>query len=1009
MFGQSLLSAFGIACTTDTDQLFGTDVTATSTATYQLNNATTSIPSNTYPGTANNITYTSGKFGNAAVFNGSNADIDISSSAINTTSSYTISMWLNIVDVTQYEGIFANVTSSYLTNQIAFVLNNGKISIYSVVSNGNTTLDSITATPQSAIANNTWFNLVIVADRSLANKAKVFFNGVEASYVYQSGVAGTSSYSNIKVGLADGANRYFTGSIDQIRFFNSSLPQSAVTALYNETTTTAASASIDYVDANPNSIAYYKMSSATDQLGNYNGTATDVNFNTEGKFGFAGAFNGSSSVINLGTSSSFSVGTTGSLSLSLWVKTTATSTGYLMSKANDSTTQYEWALEYNGSQLQLNVFNTAQGVACGSGYNTTNINDGNWHHVSGVIINNTSVSLYIDNGNPITSTSWSGTTAGPFTIPTLIGHFGGIPASTSYWEGDVDQVRVYDSALSAANVSTLYKEVECEPVAINALANFNTVLYTGNGGTQAVTGVGFQPSLSWAKGRNGAPESHVLVDSIRGAHYSLTPNSTGSEYYNSTYQFNSFDSNGFTVTDNTAGNYGVNGNGIDYVSWNWKAPLANLSTSFNSNRQGQITLPNSITTPWYTSSEFGISCWINPSTWGPAGAQQTQAFGFTGPYSGNIGFDKEPSGNFRCFVTTSGGSFVGVNSSNNLSATNKWYHIVWTGSASAGVKLYVDGVNTGSASWDGTYLNNTGTNSIGLSPQSLRGNIAQFRVYSSYLTSSEVSDLYTEPAASNNTLNYPAGAGCIAAYPLQTDAVDLSGNYSGASSNVTFGQPGYLTSNTDGTIPSTVAANPEAGFSIVKYIGSTGNTSFGTGLTSEAEFIIFKRYTSSQNWFVFVKINNVWHYIEGLNTTSAAINYSSSMSATSTTVTLPSLAEFNQDTSSSYIAYCFTSISGYSKVGSYIGTGASGNVQYLGFEPGFILVKRTDSSGGWFLIDDKRNTSNPRNTSLEAQGNYLDNTLSSVSFDFDANSLEVNGTNAQINTNGGKYIFLAIA
>ena len=155
MFGQSLLSAFGIACTTDTDQLFGTNQSATSTATYQLNNATTSIPSNTYPGTANNITYTSGKFGNAAVFNGSNADIDISSSAINTTSPYTISMWLNIVDVTQYEGIFANVTSSYLTNQIAFVLNNGKISIYSVVSNGNTTLDNITATPQSAIANNT--------------------------------------------------------------------------------------------------------------------------------------------------------------------------------------------------------------------------------------------------------------------------------------------------------------------------------------------------------------------------------------------------------------------------------------------------------------------------------------------------------------------------------------------------------------------------------------------------------------------------------------------------------------------------------------------------------------------------------------------------------------------------------------------------------------------------------------------------------------------------------------
>ena len=83
MFGQSLLSAFGIACTTDTDQLFGTTASATSTATYQLNNITTSIPSNTYPGTENNITYTTGKFGDAAVFNGSSSYISIAGNSFN--------------------------------------------------------------------------------------------------------------------------------------------------------------------------------------------------------------------------------------------------------------------------------------------------------------------------------------------------------------------------------------------------------------------------------------------------------------------------------------------------------------------------------------------------------------------------------------------------------------------------------------------------------------------------------------------------------------------------------------------------------------------------------------------------------------------------------------------------------------------------------------------------------------------------------------------------------------
>ena len=61
---------------------------------------------------------------------------------------------------------------------------------------------------------------------------------------------------------------YLNGKIDQVRIFNTALPQAAVTALYNETTTTAQSNNIDYQAPNPNSVAYYKCQMATDQLGN---------------------------------------------------------------------------------------------------------------------------------------------------------------------------------------------------------------------------------------------------------------------------------------------------------------------------------------------------------------------------------------------------------------------------------------------------------------------------------------------------------------------------------------------------------------------------------------------------------------------------------------------------------------------------------------------------------------------------------------------------------------------
>ena len=73
--------------------------------------------------------------------------------------------------------------------------------------------------------------------------------------------------------------------------------------------------------ANPNSVAYYKMSDATDQLGNFNGTATNVNFSTEGKFGFAGAFNGTSNIVlpNLGISGA------STRTISAWINTNSLS------------------------------------------------------------------------------------------------------------------------------------------------------------------------------------------------------------------------------------------------------------------------------------------------------------------------------------------------------------------------------------------------------------------------------------------------------------------------------------------------------------------------------------------------------------------------------------------------------------------------------------------------------------------------------------------------------------
>jgi len=106
---------------------------------------------------------------------------------------------------------------------------------------------------------------------------------------------------------------------------------------------------------------------------------------------------------------------------------------------------------------------------------------------------------------------------------------------------------------------------------------FNTKLYTGNGSTQSITGVGFQPDWTWIKGRSVA-YGHSVYDVIRGAGYRLEPNTTNGE---GTYtSFVSFDSDGFSLGSGAA----VNENTQTFASWNW---LASNTTA--SNTDGSIT------------------------------------------------------------------------------------------------------------------------------------------------------------------------------------------------------------------------------------------------------------------------------------------------------------------------------------------------------------------------------------------------------------------------------------
>ena len=97
--------------------------------------------------------------------------------------------------------------------------------------------------------------------------------------------------------------------------------------------------------------------------------------------------------------------------------------------------------------------------------------------------------------------------------------------------------------------------------------HFNTVLYTGNGSSRSITGIGFSPAKVWTKERN-STSYHEIHDIVRGASKQIFPNATDAE--ESTAKLTAFGDDGFSL----AAHNSINENGKTYVSWNWKAGTA---------------------------------------------------------------------------------------------------------------------------------------------------------------------------------------------------------------------------------------------------------------------------------------------------------------------------------------------------------------------------------------------------------------------------------------------------
>ncbi len=216
---------------------------------------------------------------------------------------------------------------------------------------------------------------------------------------------------------------------------------------------------------------------------------------------------------------------------------------------------------------------------------------------------------------------------------------------------------------------------------------------------------------------------------------------------------------------------------------------------------------------------------------------------------------------------------------------------------------------------------------------------------------------------------------------------------------------------TDATLyPKKISANTKLGFSTVLFTGTgDSNNKVPHGLGVAPELIIYKNIDAAKSWVVGTD-GIGWSNTLKLDDTTALGDraYFDDVTPTSNVFEIYNgQASTANDSGSDFIAYCFASKRGVSKVGSFTGTGAAGNKVYTGFEPAFILTKRSSSSGaGWTIIDNKRSTDSDKNDYLYANTSGAEATSSS-GITFNRDGFTFNGSS--FNTSGQQHIYYAVA
>ena len=441
-------------------------------ALYQLNGDANDVSGN-YNGTASNVTYGTGVFGQAGVFNGSSSIIDVSNlplrSNFDSTGELTISYWINttfnhvgrILEFSKNFGV-SHFTRDY--NKIQFNL-----------SQSNST--SVQFENSTTLVDDTWYNIIVTYDSS---NIKVYINGsLDVTQSYNGTINNFTDplYQFLTIGAAKRTDNpsffHYVGSLDQFRIFNTALDPLEVEALYTEELCIC-DGTVDTLDilGDGSCIATYQLDgNANDLSGNYSGTESGTISYGVGDFDLAAVYDGSGSYINLQPTLGCFFAQKQTVSVSIWWKWDGTTDNNIFSDYANSS--FNISLNVNkGGVGKISLVTRYNYSTTTTTSSTSTFNDGNWHHAVAVINqSNLTHQLYVDNvlegSNSIPSASYNGSGQG-------------LGIGGQAFAGSIDQVRIFNKALNSTEVTTLYNETACTKATCSGTTNTLDILGDGS-------------------------------------------------------------------------------------------------------------------------------------------------------------------------------------------------------------------------------------------------------------------------------------------------------------------------------------------------------------------------------------------------------------------------------------------------------------------------------------------------------------------------------------------------